>query len=655
MTNEPLIAAKGLARTYGRGPTQIEAVRGIDLEVRRGEIFGLVGSDGAGKTTTIQMLCGILAPTAGSAVVAGVDVVRNPDALGGKIGYMSEAFSLYGTLSVEENIDFFARLYQVPQEVAVERKQTLLRVTWLQDARDRRAEYLSGGMKKKLALACALVYSPQVLFLDEPTTGVDPVSRRDFWLLLADFLQQGITVFVSTPYLDEAERFHRVAMMHEGQIIACDTPSALKASLRGDLLDVCAEPQREAVARLRAHPSVSHVQVFGERIHLLIEEAARDLPALEADLEQNGIRLADTRRTTPQLEDVFVARLEGFSARGGTGTQPVEFAPPRTGPPTVVGERPHAITISGLTKRFGARLVIDNMSFSVRAGEIFGLLGPNGSGKSTLIRMLCGLLPPTSGTGTVTGYDIVRESQRIKPRIGYMSQKFSLYNDLTVEQNLNFFAGMYSVPSAWRASRVRWVLEMAGLVGREGVLTRDLAGGWKQRLALGSAVLHEPRVLFLDEPTSGVDPVARRAFWDLIYDLVGQGITVVVTTHYLDEAEHCDTLALLYYGGHLIAFGSLAELRAKVRPVGEMLEVACSQPVRALQRTQGLAGVVSAGLFGDRVHVLVEGAARLAPEIRAALVSEGHELYRIEPIPLSLEDIFVVLVELQERARGKSG
>ena len=646
---DEIITARGLAKTYGSRLKQVAAVRGIDLTIRLGEIFGLLGPDGAGKTTAIQMLCGILAPTAGSATVAGVDVVRNPDSLGGKIGYMSEGFSLYGTLSVTENLDFFARLYQVPPNLAAERRERLLRFARLEHARSRRAEHLSGGMKKKLALACALMYDPQVLFLDEPTTGVDPVSRRDFWLLLGDFLDQGLTIVVSTPYLDEAERFHRVALMHQGQIIACDTPAALKANLPGELLDVRAEPQRAAVPRLRSQPGVTHVQVFGERIHMLMDAPDRDLRTLQANIAAEGIQLSDVRRITPGLEDVFVRLLE---AQRASNDQPLSEATERLAidAPQTVGQQPNTVSIAGLTKRFGDMTAVDNVSFTVRQGEIFGFLGPNGSGKTTTIRMLCGLLAPTAGTGTVAGHDIVRQQRKIKPHIGYMSQKFSLYNDLTVEENLDFYAGIYGVPTSRRTARKQWVLAMAGLIGREHLRICALSGGWKQRLALGCAVLHEPRVLFLDEPTSGVDPISRRAFWDLIYNLSERGVTVFVTTHYLDEAEHCHRLGLIY-DGRLIAQGSPASLRADQR-VGHLLEIACPAPLRALRILERMDGVLSAGLFGDRVHVLVDDTKRMVATIGAALASDGHAAQRIAPIPFSLEDLFVTLIEREERARA---
>ena len=645
--NDAMISVQGLTKIYGFGVRKVEAVRGIDFEVRRGEIFGLVRPDGAGKTTTMQMLCGILMPTRGEATVAGMDVIQNPNGLGGRIGYMSEGFTLYGSLSVRENLDFFADLYQVAPEEREQRIADLLRFTHLDHAAERRAEHLSGGMKKKLALACALIYSPQVLFLDEPTTGVDPVSRRDFWLLLNDFLEQGITVFVSTPYMDEAERFHRVALMHKGEIIACDTPAALRSSLRGEMLDLFAQPQREALYRLRVHPRASHVQVFGERLHLLVTNANNDLPALQDDLSKQNIQISDVRHTTASLEDVFVNMLEKQSMEDGPQTMNNDLSSLVHRPSPDI-----AVHVSDLTKKFGDFTAVDRVSFRVRQGEIFGFLGPNGSGKTTTIPMLCGLLPPTSGTGMVAGRDMLTQQRAIKPEIGYMSQKFSLYNDLTVEENLDFYGGVYGLSNSRLETRKHWALEMAGLTGRERAMTRDLSGGWKQRLALGCSILHDPSVLFLDEPTSGVDPISRRTFWDLIYGLSARGVTVFVTTHYMDEAEHCNTLGLIY-NGHLIAHGSPASLRSNMR-AGQMLEVSCPEPLRALRRVKKMDGVLGAGLFGDRVHVLVEDTDRLTRDIETALASEAHPAQHIAPIPFSLEDLFVTFIEMEESRQNTS-
>ncbi|MFV1858523.1 MAG: ATP-binding cassette domain-containing protein, partial [Anaerolineales bacterium] len=640
-------------KTYGRGKKSLEAVRGLDLAVRRGEIFGLVGPDGAGKTTTIQMLCGILAPSSGQASVAGVDVVNDAQALGGVIGYMSEGFTLYGSLSVEENIDFFADLYRVPPETAAERKKQLLRFARLEQARGRRAEHLSGGMKKKLALACALIYRPQVLFLDEPTTGVDPVSRQDFWKILSEFLAEGITIFVSTPYMDEAERCNRVALMRRGQIIASDTPSALKEMISGVAVEMTAEPQARAVAHLRQVPGVDQVQVFGERLHLLLRDGPDLVDKLPAQLAEAGVTVGEFRTTSPSLEDVFIAAIEDQRAAEAPRRPPAPMPEngnglakaPRSGSISDVSND-LAVRAEGLTRRFDSFTAVDNVSFEVRRGEIFGFLGPNGSGKTTTIRMLCGLLDPSGGSAMVAGFDVGSQRVAMKPYIGYMSQKFSIYNDLTVDENIRFFGEVYNLPQARLAKRRAWVLEMAGLIGKEHLLTRDLSGGWKQRLALGCAILHEPEIVFLDEPTSGVDPVSRREFWDLIFALSVQGVTVFITTHYMDEAEHCNELGLLYQG-RLIARGSPAQLRASMK-TGSLIEVPVSDPLAALTPLEGLPEVIQTSIYGDKLHVLVWEPDAGTQAIERALASSDLTSGPARLVSISLEDLFMLLIEREE-------
>ena len=341
---------------------------------------------------------------------------------------------------------------------------------------------------QKLGLCCALIHTPRVLFLDEPTNGVDPVSRRDFWRILESLLEEGVTILVATAYLDEAERCNRVGLLHHGRLLACDTPENLKKL---------------------AHPSIQN----------------------------------------PTLEDVFITVL-------GQGTDSAV----RRRPPPESGSTPSAVTIDHLTRRFGDFVAVNSISLIVPKGEIFGFLGPNGAGKSTTIRMLCGILAPTSGHGSVAGFDINRAPERIKENIGYMSQKFSLYEDLTVEENISFYGGIYRLSSKELAERADWVIEMAGLSERRKSKAGELSGGWRQRLALGCALLHRPPIIFLDEPTSGVDPLNRRRFWQMIHDLAAEGVTVFVTTHYMDEAEYCDRLAMIYKG-ELVAVGTPLELK----------------------------------------------------------------------------------------------
>ncbi len=575
-----VIRAEGLTKRFKGTPAVVE----VDVAVERGEVFGLIGPNGAGKTTLLQLLTGLLDPSAGRATVLGCDTVRETETIRERIGYVSQEFTLYGTLSVEENLDFFADLYGVPAGARAKRKEELLAWSRLALFRGRLAGRLSGGMQKKLHLCCTLIHEPEVLFLDEPTTGVDPASRRELWEILYDLVGRGLTLVVATPYMDEAERFHRVALMHRGKILRCDIPDALKAGVPG----------------------------------------------------------------TESMEDVFISVVTSAEAGGSMRRHPPTVAPSKIG----TTEDTVAVRLDGLTKAFGDFVAVDHLSLSVRRGEVFGLLGPNGSGKTTTIKMLCGLLLPSAGRGEVLGQDVVRKGRRIKSRIGYMSQRFSLYNDLTVGENLAFFGRGYGLPPPRLAERTAWVLEMAGLRGEGRRLARELSGGTKQRLALGCAILHEPELIFLDEPTAGVDPLARREFWDLIGGLASAGITVFVTTHYLDEAENCHRLGLVYQG-RLVAVGSPRALRDGMR-AGVMLELECRQPFRALRLLRSVPRLARASLFGSRLHVLVEDAADAGALIRETLEAGGLLVERLEPIPFSLEDLFVIFIDMEEQRRRET-
>ena len=627
--DDNVIEAKGLGRRYG----QRVVLGGLDLKIRRGEVFGLLGSDGAGKTTTLQMLAGILDPSEGHATVLGYDSVREAAQITARIGYMSQNFSLYGRLTVDENLDFFSALHRVPEAARAGRKARLLAFAHLERHRDRLASFLSGGMQKKLALCCALIHAPPLLILDEPTTGVDPVSRREFWNILYQALTEGTTIVVSTPYMDEAERCTRVALLHDGRLIACDAPGWLRAGLPGKMYELIARPQRRALAALQRALPQAAPYVFGERLHLRLQEGSGDEGEWRAALAREDVQLETVRPIAPSLEDVFVALLPVAAVAPPVAA---EVAPGGTGP---------AIEVQELSMRFGKFTAVDRVSFAVQRGEIFGLLGPNGSGKTTTIKMLCGLLAPSIGRATVAGVELGADPRALRSRIGYMSQRFSLYEDMSVGENLDFFAGVYQVPRAQLAARRDWALQLAGLQGEEERLTRALSGGLKQRLALACAVLHEPQVLFLDEPTAGVDPLSRRRFWELIGEIAERGVSVLVTTHYMDEAEHCHTLGLLY-NGRLIALGSPQELRAGMR-AGEMIELECDQPIPALALFGDDPGV-QASFFGDRLHLLVDDAAAARPRLLARLEQAGHHVRRIEAVSHSIEDVFITFIQMEQ-------
>ena len=454
-----------ISKSYGK----VKALEDVSFSVGKGEVFGLIGPDGAGKTSMYRILCTLLLPNMGSATVDGYDVKRQTREIRRRVGYMPGRFSLYQDLTVEENLYFFATLFGT----TVEEGYNSIKAVYSQIERfkNRRAGALSGGMKQKLALCCALIHSPSVLFLDEPTTGVDPVSRKEFWDMLAMLKERGITILASTPYLDEVRRCERVAFLHQGHLQGIDTPDAIL----------------ERFSDVFNPPTIEHSKAV------------------------------------------------------------------------TVGEE-NVIEVQHLVKSFGSFRAVDDISFSVRRGEIFGFLGANGAGKTTAMHILTGLSQPTQGTGTVVGYDICTEHEQIKKNIGYMSQKFSLYEDLTVAENIRLFAGIYGMNDQTIARKTDELLSRLNFAEHKNDLVSSLPLGWKQKLAFSVSIFHEPGVVFLDEPTGGVDPATRRQFWELIYDAAARGITVFVTTHYMDEAEYCDRISIMV-DGKIRALGTPDELK----------------------------------------------------------------------------------------------
>ncbi|HSH75713.1 MAG TPA: ATP-binding cassette domain-containing protein, partial [Longimicrobiales bacterium] len=479
------ISVQGLAKRFGK----TTALDGVDLDVEQGEVFGLVGPNGAGKTTLLQLLAALLEPSAGRAEVLGHDALADAELLRARIGYLSQDFTLYGSLGVEENLDFFADLYGVPGALRDERKETLLEWSRLAPFRRRRARQLSGGMQKKLHLCCNLIHEPELLLLDEPTTGVDPLSRRELWEILYELVGRGLTLIVSTPYMDEAERCHRVALLHSGRVLRCDTPAALRHAIDQDVWETRARVPAGMLPRLVGAGLAEHAHRIGDRVHLLAPKGL-DFPKA---LRDSGIydethRGLELRRISPSMEDVFVSVV----AKADAGQSRPSAKRNMGGARALSSAAESVVRLQGLTRRFGDFVAVDNLSLVVNRGEIFGFLGPNGSGKTTTIRLLCGLLAPSQGSGEVLGQDTRRGGPGIKSRIGYMSQRFSLYDDLTVAQNLTFFGRGYGLSRERAADRALWALDMTRLRGDESRLARELSGGVKQRLALGCAMLHEP-------------------------------------------------------------------------------------------------------------------------------------------------------------------
>ena len=637
--SSPAISVRQLRKKYG----VLEAVRGIDLSVDRGEIFGLIGPDGAGKTTTFQILGGVMEATSGTAEIFG----RSARLARAETGYLTQTFSLYPDLSVAENIRYIGDLRRVERSQIEERGNRYLSMFDMDRFKNRLAGRLSGGMKQKLSLACALVAQPRVLLLDEPTTGVDPVSRREFWDTLAHLSSDGLTILVATPYLDEAERCHRVALMHLGEIREIGTPKELRMNLHATRLEVRASDLGKAEELLGnevdKHNVITDVQRFGDRLDVMAPDPDQGRSVIESALQAAGLTFDKISADEPTLENTFVATLRAIG-------QEVKSPP-------FPGRHPHrelkgtvAIGATSLTKRFGNFTAVKNVSVEVQYGEIYGLLGANGAGKTTTIKMLCGLLDPTSGAMRLAGESGNIRSPSVRSRIGYMSQKFSLYDDLTIGENLDFYAGVYGVPEQERDEKRRWVLEFSGLEGKADLITGSLPGGWKQRVAFGSAIMHEPSVLFLDEPTSGVDPLARRAFWRMINRLADAGTAILVTTHYLEEAEQCNRLGFMV-AGEVVAEGTPTGVKAQ--QTGHLLEFVVDQPQKAtdLLKLPGERWRVS--LFGDRLHVITED--DVATGIRSTtktLNDAGIFVLSAREGTFSLEDVFITVVE-KARLSGK--
>ncbi len=462
------IEVSHISKSYGK----VQALSDVSFSVGQGEVFGLIGPDGAGKTTMFRILCTLLLPDQGTVTVDGYDTLSQMKEIRRRVGYMPGKFSLYQDLTVEENLQFFATLFGTTVEEGYDSIKAIY--SQIERFKDRKAGALSGGMKQKLALSCALVHSPSVLFLDEPTTGVDPVSRKELWDMLGTLKERGITIVASTPYLDEVRRCERVAFLDHGKVRGIDTPEVILSRF---------------------------ADIFNP-------------PGIVKDTE-------------PQSE-------------------PEE----------------NIIEVHHLVKAFGTFHAVDDISFSVRKGEIFGFLGANGAGKTTAMHMLTGLNQPTNGTGTVVGYDIRTEHEQIKKHIGYMSQKFSLYEDLTVAENIRLFAGIYGMKSEEIRVKTDELLRRLQFEEHRDDLVKSLPLGWKQKLAFSVSIFHEPGVVFLDEPTGGVDPATRRQFWELIYDAAARGITVFVTTHYMDEAEYCDRISIMV-DGKISALGTPDELKRR--------------------------------------------------------------------------------------------
>ena len=586
-SNRPALAARAVRKTFQReSGDAVTALDGVSLTVDHGALTALVGPDGAGKTTLIRLIAGLIPMDDGALEVLDLDVRADPQRIQERIGYMPQRFGLYEDLTVQENLNLYADLHGVSAEERRQRYPRLMEMTALGRFTSRLAGQLSGGMKQKLGLACTLVRSPELLLLDEPTVGVDPLSRRELWEIILQLVDEGgLTVLVSTSYLDEAERCARVVVLNRGNVLAQGRPADV--SRRGEGRTFLAQPSagqraRALQARLLDEPDIVDAVPEGGRVRLVTREQGGDI--------RKNPRLADAAvmATAPRFEDGFMVLLEQTKSReesererpGDGETAGTERGQDKTrregdtasssGLALSMAPAPRqeaVVAVRDLVRKFGAFVAVDRVNFEVERGEIFGLLGPNGAGKTTTFRMLCGLLPATSGVLRVAGVDLSRARASARRRIGYVAQKFSLYAQLSVLENLEFFASAYNLRGARKQERIAWALQQFDLTSYSGAPSGHLPGGYKQRLAMAAALLHEPETLFLDEPTSGADPLARREFWRRIVGLAERGVTVIVTTHFMEEAEYCDRVAIMD-AGKVLAQGTPAEIRTHARSAG---------------------------------------------------------------------------------------
>ena len=549
----PVIEGRSLSKRFvNAAKARVEALDQVSFTVAPGTLTALVGPDGAGKTTLIRLMAGLMAADEGELTVLGVDVGRDPQAVQNRIGYMPQRFGLYEDLSVQENLDLYADLHDVSAAERRARYPRLMDMTALGPFTRRLAGKLSGGMKQKLGLACALVRSPDLLLLDEPTVGVDPLSRRELWDIIIQLVREdGVPVLLSTSYLDEAARCDHVVVLHDGKLLLEGSPAEVTGLAEGRTYTVATqahEPARELQGRLLDEPDVLDAAPEAGLVRVVLE----DRPATPGDLTIGQRQAAPV---SARFEDGFMMLLQPVNSPSSLAADMRLQHPPSGGGAAVV-------EVDDLVKRFGDFIAVDHISFQVARGEIFGLLGPNGAGKTTTFRMLCGLLHATSGALRIAGADLRRSPASARQKIGYVAQKFSLYGQLSVAENLDFFASAYGLHGQRRRQRIDWAMAQFELDAVSHQLGGQLPGGYKQRLATAAALLHEPDILFLDEATSGADPLARREFWRRITALARQGVTVIVTTHFMVEAEYCDRIAILD-SGRILAQGSPTEIRQK--------------------------------------------------------------------------------------------
>jgi len=643
--NPCAVAVRGLTKRYRDG---CEALRGVDLEVAQGQIFGLIGPDGAGKTTALNIMAGVLPASGGEVLVFG----SSPRQARQDVRYVTQTLSLYPDLTVDENLRYDAGLCGVPEQEFKRLSAEYLKQMGLSSFRQRSAGTLSGGMAHKLALCCALISRPRLLLLDEPTTGLDPMSRREVWQVLHRIAKERVTVIIATPYLEEAEGCARVALLYEGTVHETGAPQELEAALGVRRLQVSAgnlEGAEKALARVTANKvrSVIDAYTVGERLDVLVKDTWNAEQEVRTLLAEAHVPVKTVCVTDPNLENVFVLRLREHglgqmrtTTRAGNGNG--------HGDPNGRHGDDAAIVVENLTKRFKDFQAVNNASLAVRYGEIYGLLGANGAGKTTTIKMLCGLIQPTSGQFVLAGESGKLRSRKVRQRIGYMSQRFTLYPGLTVRENLEFYVSVYGLPLSGRQESVEWALEVGDLGKLEDTLVGRLPRGSKQRVAFGASIMHRPDILFLDEPTAGLDPIARRQMWRSIRELAGNGTAVLVTTHYLEEAEYCNRLGFMAQG-KIVVQGSPHDIRT--RHQGTVIEVTADDAQAAFEALRANKDPWRVSMSADRIRILLDDDD--IASIKRTLKESQLEMLSLRTVPFSLEDAFIAIVKRNEGDRDE--
>ncbi|MDG4813433.1 ATP-binding cassette domain-containing protein [Hydrogenovibrio sp. 3SP14C1] len=623
------------------------AIEDISVDVRTGEIYGLIGPDGAGKSSLMQCISGVLTYDSGEIHVFGqcIDSEKTAEKIKHRIGFMPQGLglNLYPDLSIEENIDFFANLRGVSAELLTQRKEMLLSVAKLTSFKTRAMKNLSGGMKQKLGLICTLIHQPELIILDEPTTGVDPISRRDFWEMLNRLvMEEGMTALVSTAYMDEASRFHRLSVMHQGKVLEQGSADEIVSKSPGWVVEIETTQPDQVLATLRTQFEI--VEQLGQMVRLVafgqdkntIESILKNLLNSE-ELQWHFLPIG--------LEEFFIQRLKNHSATAEKQLQKQPDLISKSHAKNNTADTSALIKADKLVRRFGNFTAADQVSFEVRPGEIFGLLGANGAGKSTVIKMLTGILPPSEGAGFVANQNMAHSGMAIKESIGYMSQAFSLYLDLTVLENIKLFGRIYGLTGQKLKERIDWVIKIGHLQSVQNETAGSLPMGKRQRLALGCALIHQPKVLFLDEPTSGVDPIGRAEFWRILVRLASDlGVAILITTHYMLEAEHCHRLALMQ-AGKIVAYDTPYALKQSLKQrKGQVLSFKVTHPYRALSCLEK-AGYQDISLFGNRLQLFSKEVKDVSNNVINILKNNQIEVKDTMVLQPSLEDVFVDKIE----------